>query len=64
MCLITLENLNFDEALRYIGCKKGMADKRTMDLLAECESLVIESSMPRYRYGVFDIQEARNGIEV
>ena len=62
--MITLENLNFDEALRYMGCKKGMADKRTMDLLAECEKLVIESSMPRYRYGVFNIQEAENGIEV
>lgn len=62
--MITLENLDFNEALRYMGCKSGVADDYTMNLLSECERLVINSSVPRYRYGVFDIQDTENSIEV
>lgn len=62
--MITIENLDYDEALRYMGCKKGKADTVTMNMLPECERLVIKSSVPRYRYSVFDIGEAENGVAV
>ncbi|MEE0859708.1 MAG: methionine synthase [Acutalibacteraceae bacterium] len=62
--MITLENLNYNEALRYMGCRSDKADNHTMDMLAECEKLVIENSVPRYRYAVYDINETAQGIEV
>ena len=62
--MITLDSLNFDEALRYMGCKKGMADNNTINILKECEQSVISSSIPRYCYKVFDINETETGIEV
>ena len=49
--MIKLENLDFDEALRYMGCKnREAADSRTLSMMEECEKLVIENSVPRYRY--------------
>ena len=62
--MITFDKLNFDEALRYMGCKKGMADARTLEMLKECEELVISSSVPRYCYRVFDIKENDFGVEI
>lgn len=63
--MINLENLDFDEALRYMGCKsRKAADSRTMSMLEECEKLVIENSVPRYRYKVFDIEETDSGIQL
>lgn len=62
--MITLNKLNFDEALRYMGCKKNMADARTIDMLREYEQLVILNSIPRYCYKVFDINETDSGIEI
>lgn len=62
--MIQLTDLNYNEALRYMGVKKGMADPRTKERMKECEKLVIQNSVPRYRYGVFDIQEIPNGIQV
>lgn len=62
--MINLENLDYNEALRYMGCKKGMADNITMSMLPECESLVIKNSVPRYNYGIFDIEEAEDKIKV
>lgn len=62
--MITLDKLNFDEALRYMGCKKGMADARTMDMLDECEKIVVSISVPRYCYKVFDINEVESGVEL
>ncbi|MEE0060151.1 MAG: vitamin B12 dependent-methionine synthase activation domain-containing protein [Acutalibacteraceae bacterium] len=62
--MITLSNLNFDEALRYMGCKKNNTDDNTTALLNKCESLVISHSIPRYCYREFDIKETTQGIEV
>ena len=66
MCtdLITLEQLNYNEALRYMGCKDGKADKLTLSMLEECEQLVLENCIPRYRYAFFTIQKQENGIVV
>ena len=55
--MITLEKLDYREALRYMGCQNGNADPNTLSMLEECEKLVLENSIPRYRYGVFDISE-------
>lgn len=62
--MIALDKLNFNEALRYMGCKKGMADSRTVELLNNCERLVVSSSVPRYCYRVFDINETESGVEL
>lgn len=55
--MITLGELDYDEALRYMGVKKGKADANTLAMLPQCEQLVIKNSIPRYRYGIFDIEK-------
>ena len=62
--LITLGELDYDEALRYMGVKKGKADANTLAMLPQCEQLVIKNSIPRYRYGIFDIEKTDMGIQV
>ncbi len=62
--MIALSNLDFDEALRYMGCLKGKADNHTIAMLNECESLVLSHSTPRYCYKVFDIKKTELGIEI
>ncbi|MBQ2444726.1 MAG: methionine synthase [Clostridia bacterium] len=63
--MIKLENLDLDEALRYMGCKsREAADTHTLAMLEECEKLVIENSIPRYQYKVFDIEETFSGIQL
>jgi len=62
--LIELTHLDYDEALRYMGIKRGMADSHTLAMLPECENQVIAASVPRYRYGVFNIEHCSNGIQV
>ncbi len=62
--MITLEKLDYREALRYMGFQDGKADPNTLSMLEECEKSVLENSVPRYRYGVFDISETENGIVV
>lgn len=62
--MITLDKLNFDEALRYMGCKTNMNDSRIFDMLSECEKLVIANSVPRYCYKKFDITHSENGVEL
>lgn len=62
--MITLGELDYDEALRYMGVKKGKADSNTLAMLPQCEQLVIKNSIPRYRYGVFDIEKTDMGIQV
>ncbi len=61
---MTLSNLNYDEALRYMGCKKSKIDNHTITLLNECEKLVISNSVPRYCYKIFDIKEIESGVEI
>lgn len=64
--MIRLENLDFDEALRYMGCKsREAADSRTLSMMEECEKLVIENSVPRYRYKFFEIEKTDDtGIQL
>ena len=62
--MITLGELDYDEALRYMGVKKGKADANTLAMLPQCEQLVIKNSIPRYRYGIFDIEKTDKGIQV
>lgn len=62
--MIELNNLNHKEALRYMGCVNGNADEKTMALLAECEKLVIDNSIPRYIYKGFNIIHLEDCIEV
>lgn len=62
--MIALSELDFNEALRYMGCQNGKANNHTLALLKECERLVISHSTPRYCYKSFDINETELGIEV
>lgn len=62
--MITLDKLSFDEALRYMGCKKNMSDSRILDMLNEGERLVISNSTPRYCYKKFDIVISEAGVEL
>lgn len=62
--MIALDKLNFDEALRYMGCKKDITDERIIDMLNEGEELLLSVCIPRYLYHSFDIAENEFGIEV
>ena len=62
--MITLENLDYNEALRYMGCRNGKADEHTLSMLSECEKLVLQNSVPRYVFSVFDIEEKTDGVAI
>ncbi len=62
--MITLEQLDYGEALRYMGCRNGTADEHTLAMLPVCEQLVLQNCIPRYIYAVFDIRTTENGIAV
>ena len=56
--LIQLDNLNRQEALRYLGSGGQTPDDAFMALMKDCEKTVLAQARPRYVYRSFDIRES------
>lgn len=64
MISLELLELNRAEALRYMGYKDKEPDENVMNIIDECESVLLKSVKPRYTYKLFDIKTLENGISV
>lgn len=62
--MITLQNLNKQEALRYLGYGTHQADENVKKLLEACEKEIIETAVPKYLYKKFNITLTQEGIQV
>ena len=60
--LIQLDNLNMQEALRYLGSGGQTPDSAFMALMKDCEKTVLAQARPRYVYRIFDISECDEGV--
>ena len=60
--LIQLDNLNMQEALRYLGSGGQTPDDAFMALMKDCEKTVFAQARPRYVYRIFDISECDEGV--
>ena len=60
--LIQLDNLNMQEALRYLGSGGQTPDDAFMALMKDCEKTVLAQARPRYVYRIFDISECDEGV--
>lgn len=54
---IVLEQLNINEALRYLGYGGNAPDERVMQLLNECSEEIMKTARPQMVYKVFDIAD-------
>lgn len=61
---ITLDKLNRNEALRYLGYKDFQTDDMTESLLNLCEEEVIKNAVPRYTYRIVDFTRANEGVSI
>lgn len=50
--LIQLDNLNMQEALRYLGSGGQTPDSAFMALMKDCEKTVLAQARPRYVYRI------------
>lgn len=55
---IVLEQLNINEALRYLGYGDNVPDEKVMQLIRECSEAVLNTARPQFVYKVFDIKIA------
>lgn len=55
------ENLDFNEAYRYIG-GKGEPEENILKVMKACEKDVIEAAEPKYIYRFFDIEICDDGV--
>ena len=62
MSTLEITSLNKSEALRYMGWKGKCDDPKVINLIDECEDIMLKSINPKYTYKVFEI--THNGNEV
>ncbi len=62
--IIKLEQLDINEALRYMGCTKPVMSMAFEDIINQAHKQVLENIRPLYTYKVFDIKECGAGVEV
>ena len=60
MQLFVLEKINREEALRYLGYRGNEPDKKTLDIIDECEAELLRAASPKYLYKRFDRLEFEN----
>lgn len=60
--MITLDKLNKQEALRYLGCAAQVPDENTEKLIEECEREILKAAKPKYLYKAFDIAFTEDGV--
>lgn len=53
--MITLEKLNRNEAIRYLGGAGIQLNKQMQSLMDECEKEVLEKAVPKFRYIELDL---------
>jgi len=61
---ITLNELNLDEALRYMGCPPEKADPATLALARTCGEQLLAVIRPRWAYQVFDLNFEAAGLRL
>lgn len=57
--MITLEKLNREEALRYMGGARTAPDERMLALLDDCEAHILNRARPAYLYKIIDLPDER-----
>ena len=53
--MLELAELNFQEAIRYLGSARVPVNDTMTVLMEECEKLVLEAAVPKFRYEVRDL---------
>ena len=61
---ITLNQLNIDEVLRYMGCPPDRADPATRALAEDCAAQVLQTVTPRWTWRVFDLTFETGGVRM
>lgn len=61
---IVLDELNYSEALRYMGYHGVTPNDNIMNMLRECAKEVQRIARPRYVYRIFDIHMGEKGIVI
>ncbi len=61
---VNLNNINRDEAFRYMGHKGGEIPQSIISIADECEQKLLENISPKYIYKIFDITPSQEGIIV
>lgn len=56
---IIIENINFDEALRYLGCGDNIPDEKTKELLLLCGDELKRAIEGKFTYKVFDLMDGQ-----
>lgn len=56
--LVELTHLNRNDAIRYMGYKNKKPDSKILDMIDECETVLLDVIKPRYIYKVFDIEKS------
>lgn len=55
--MMTIDKINIDEALRYMGYKDNIDIDNIKDIIKKCERELLSSANLRYCYRVFDIEK-------
>lgn len=61
---ISLEQLNRQEALRYLGYGNQTADEKTFAMMDQCEGMLQKTAIPRYLYKPFPFREEKQRIVI
>ncbi len=56
---VKLNQIDFREALRYLGYGTGSPDETTKELLLSCEKQLLEAIDAKYLYKVFDLEQGQ-----
>lgn len=62
--LININELNKDEALRYLGYKGQNIDEAMTSIIDSAAKQCLETSRPSYIFKVFDITHGENAVEI
>ncbi len=56
---IVIEDINFNEALRYLGYGENVPDDKTEELLLSCGKLLQRFMEGKFVYKVFDLKDGQ-----
>lgn len=59
---IKLDEINKNEALRYLGCKEGQAGEDILNLLKVCEEELLQIIAPKSVWCAFDLKFLKEGV--
>lgn len=60
--MVTLDKINREEALRYLGFCGNPPDGRTLELIEQCEQELLAAARPGYVYRGFTVRGTENAI--